>query len=141
MVGFATKPGAPAATQIGWLLHSSFGKLGSTNLRRSLARNIGLDARCHGKYHRGMIITIDRAGRVVVPKTLRERFNLTAGTELEIRAVGDGLELRRMDAETSLVRKHGILVHHGSARTALDVGEFIRAEREARIRRLTNDTD
>ena len=88
-----------------------------------------------------MIITIDRAGRVVVPKTLRERFNLTAGTELEIRAVGDGLKLRRMGAETSLVRKHGILVHHGSVRTALDVGEFIRAEREARIRRLTNDTD
>ena len=104
-------------------------------------RNIGLDARCHAKYHFGMIITIDRAGRVVVPKTLRDRFNLTAGTELEIKAVGDGLTLRRMGAETSLVRKHGILVHHGSARAALDVGEFIRAEREARIRRLTNDTD
>lgn len=86
-----------------------------------------------------MIITIDRAGRVVVPKTLRDRFNLTAGTELEMRAVGDGLQLRRMDAESSLVRKHGILVHRGSARAALDVGELIRAEREARIRRLTND--
>ena len=76
-----------------------------------------------------------------MPKTLRDRFNLTAGTELEIKAVGDGLKLQRIGAETSLVRKHGILVHHGSARTALDVGEFIRAEREARIRRLTNDTD
>ena len=96
---------------------------------------------CHAEYHCGMIITIDRAGRVVVPKTLRDRFNLTAGTELEIKAVGDGLTLRRMGAETSLVRKHGILVHHGGARAALDVGEFIRAEREARIRRLTNDTD
>ena len=31
-----------------------------------------------------MIITIDRAGRAVVPKTLRDRFNLTAGTGLEI---------------------------------------------------------
>ena len=88
-----------------------------------------------------MIITIDRAGRVVVPKTLRDRFNLTAGTELEIKAAGDGLTLRRMGAETSLVRKHGVLVHHGGARAALDVGEFIRAEREARIRHLTNDTD
>ena len=99
------------------------------------------DAGYHAEYHRGMIITIDRAGRVVVPKTLRDRFNLTAGTKLEIKAAGDGLTLRRMGADTSLVRKHGILVHHGDARAALDVGEFIRAEREARIRRLTNDTD
>ena len=104
-------------------------------------RNVGLDARYHAEYHCGMIITIDRAGRVVVPKALRERFNLTAGTELEIKAVGDGLKLQRIGSETSLRRKHGILVHHGSARAALDVGEFIRGEREARIRRLTNETD
>ena len=77
----------------------------------------------------------------MVPKTFRDRFNLVAGTELEIKAVGDGLKLQRIGAETSLVRKHGILVHHGSARAALDVGEFIRAEREARIRRLTNEND
>ena len=88
-----------------------------------------------------MIITIDRAGRVVVPKALRERFNFTAGTELEIKAVGDGLKLRRIGAETALGRKHGILVHHGAERAALDVGEFIRGEREARIRRLMNETD
>ena len=31
-----------------------------------------------------MRITIDRAGRVVVPKQFRDRFNLVAGTELEI---------------------------------------------------------
>ncbi len=88
-----------------------------------------------------MIVTIDRAGRVVVPKTLRDRFNLRAGTELEIKAVGDGLKLRRIGDEASLVRKHGILVHHGSARAAIDIGEFIRAEREARIRRVTDEAE
>lgn len=31
-----------------------------------------------------MTITIGGAGRIVVPKRLRERFNLVAGTELEI---------------------------------------------------------
>lgn len=103
--------------------------------------SIEIDAGCHGKYHDGMIITIDRAGRVVVPKTLRDRFNLSAGTELEIKAVGDGLKLRRISDEASLVRKHGILVHHGSARAAIDIGEFIRAEREARIRRVTNEAE
>lgn len=100
-----------------------------------------IDGVCHEKYHFAMIITIDRAGRVVVPKTLRDRFNLTAGTELEIKAVGDGLKLRRIGAETSLVRKDGILVHHGSARVSIDVGEFIRAEREARARGMASETD
>ena len=88
-----------------------------------------------------MTITIDRAGRIVVPKQLRDQFNLTAGTELEIEAVGDGLKLRKVGTEPSLVRKHGILVHHGSARVSIDIGEFIRAERNVRIQRAKDNAD
>ena len=80
-------------------------------------------------------ITIDRAGRVVVPKTLRERFNLVAGTELEIEVTGDCLQLRKLGAAPALARGRGILVHHGSGRVSLDVTEFIRAERDSRSRR------
>ncbi len=83
-----------------------------------------------------MTITIDRAGRIVVPKSLRERFNLVAGTELEIAAGADCLQLRRVDAAPALVRKKGILVHHGGARLDLDVAAFIRAERDSRSRRV-----
>ena len=83
-----------------------------------------------------MIVTIDNAGRLVVPKPLREQFNLTPGCELEIEAGTDGITLRRADAEPSLVRKQGILVHHGTSRTALDIGEFVRAERSARHARI-----
>ncbi len=83
-----------------------------------------------------MITTIDRAGRIVVPKSLRERFNLVAGTELEIEAGADRLQLRRVDAEPALVRKKGILVHRGGGRTDLDVAAFIRAERDSRSRRM-----
>ena len=83
-----------------------------------------------------MIVTIDRAGRIVVPKSLRERFNLVAGAELEMVAAGDCLQLRRVDAEPALVRRKGILVHHGGARPDLDVAAFIRAERDARSRRV-----
>ena len=50
-------------------------------------------------------------------------------------------QLRRIGDEASPVRKHGILVHHGSAREAIDIGEFIRAEREARIRRVTDEAE
>lgn len=83
-----------------------------------------------------MTITIDRAGRVVVPKSLRERFNLVAGTELEIVASGDCLQLRKASGEPALVRRRGILVHHGGARATLDVAAFIRAERDSRNRRM-----
>lgn len=83
-----------------------------------------------------MAITIDRAGRIVVPKGLRERFNLIAGTELEIEVSGECLQLRKVGAEPALVRKKGILVHHGGARVNLDVAAFIRAERESRSRRM-----
>ena len=71
-----------------------------------------------------------------MPKPYRDRFNLVPGAALEIEATGDGLQLRKVGVETSLVRKHGILVHRGDARVAVDVAAFIRAEREARSRRL-----
>ena len=83
-----------------------------------------------------MTITIDRAGRIVVPKSLRERFNLVAGTALEIEVSGELLQLRKVGAEPALVSKRGILVHHGGDRVNLDVAAFIRAERDSRSRRV-----
>ena len=84
-----------------------------------------------------MVVTVDNAGRLVVPKPLREQFDLTPGCELEIEAGVDGIILRRADTEPVLVRKEGILAHHGTSRTALDVGEFLRAERNARHARVS----
>lgn len=86
-----------------------------------------------------MTVTIDPAGRIVVPKSLRERFNLIAGTELEIEVRGECLQLRKVGAEPALVRKKGILVHHGGDRVNLDVVAFIRAERDSRGRRVVSE--
>ena len=83
-----------------------------------------------------MVVTIDNAGRLVVPKALRDQFNLTPGCELEIEATADGITLRRADAEPALVRRDGILIHHGATRTPLDLADFIRAERNARHARV-----
>lgn len=86
-----------------------------------------------------MLVTIDGAGRLVVPKALREQFNLTPGCELAIEAGPNGITLRRSDEEPALVRKQGILVHHGSARASVDIGEFVRAERMARSARMARN--
>lgn len=55
-----------------------------------------------------MRTTIDMAGRLVVPKPLREQLGFTAGTELELRAIDGHLEV----AVPSRVRvdqgRHGV---------------------------------
>jgi AbrB family looped-hinge helix DNA binding protein len=40
-----------------------------------------------------MRTTIDSAGRIVVPKSLREELGFVAGAELELQAVGGHLEI------------------------------------------------
>ena len=92
--------------------------------------------RCFPTYHRGMIITIDKSGRLVVPKQYREQLNLVAGTELEVDATSDCITLRKASSEPELVRKHGLLIHHGPHQVSLDTGEFVRAERQERLHRL-----
>lgn len=52
-----------------------------------------------------MKITIDRSGRLVVPKALRDELNLEAGTTLEIRAREGRLELEPAATPMRLVRR------------------------------------
>jgi AbrB family looped-hinge helix DNA binding protein len=39
-------------------------------------------------------LTIDRAGRVVIPKTLREELRLEPGDSLEMESIGERITLR-----------------------------------------------
>jgi AbrB family looped-hinge helix DNA binding protein len=40
-----------------------------------------------------MLVSIDRAGRVVIPKDLRDRLGIGADAELEVDADGDSIRL------------------------------------------------
>ena len=79
-----------------------------------------------------MRITIDKAGRIVVPKSLRERYNIHAGTELEIIPDKTGIRIVVSGNEPSLKTKKGILIHHGGERVDLDIVSFIQGERHRR---------
>lgn len=82
------------------------------------------------KYHFPMSITMDAVGRLVIPKSIREDLHLVEGSELEISAEAGEIVLKLADPESRLVRRQGLLVHHGSRVQDLDVAEFIRAGRE-----------
>lgn len=82
-----------------------------------------------------MKTTIDAAGRLVVPKALREQFDLAPGSEIEIEPTGDGVIIRSADRNPALVDRAGVLVHHGPRTASLDIAAFVRQERESRARR------
>jgi AbrB family looped-hinge helix DNA binding protein len=59
----------------------------------------------------GMRTTIDRAGRIVVPKSLRAALRLNGGDEVEITLRGERIELAPAPRQVTLSEgPHGILV-------------------------------
>lgn len=58
----------------------------------------------------GMKTTIDRAGRIVVPKSLRAALRLNGGDEVELTLQGERIELVPAPRQVKLRRgAHGIL--------------------------------
>jgi AbrB family looped-hinge helix DNA binding protein len=98
----------------------------------SAGRVNAVDQAIHLKYHFGMKTTIDAAGRIVVPKALRDRLALAPGSEIELEAVADGVFLRPAATVPALALEDGVLIHRGSGGAAIDVVEFLRQQRAAR---------
>jgi AbrB family looped-hinge helix DNA binding protein len=61
-----------------------------------------------------MQTTIDAAGRIVVPKQLREALGLTPGTTLDISWYGAGLQIVPHGRTARLVEEDGHLVVDGT---------------------------
>lgn len=57
-----------------------------------------------------VIIPIDKAGRVVLPKEVRERLGLHAGTEFEVIEEKNRIILNPVEKAPKFVRKGGVLV-------------------------------
>jgi AbrB family looped-hinge helix DNA binding protein len=57
-----------------------------------------------------MVTTIDSAGRIVVPKRLREELHFVPGQELEVRAVDGRLEIEHPTTPIRLEERGGQLV-------------------------------
>ena len=57
-------------------------------------------------------LTIDKAGRVVIPKPLREELHLEPGDSLEMERAGEQITLRPVRGTGPLSKEHGVWVFH-----------------------------
>ena len=79
-------------------------------------------------------ISIDKAGRVVLPQHVRRQFHLLAGDRLALEIRPDGVFLRSRSRRASLVEENGLLVHEGEATDDLARAvELARAGRDADV--------
>jgi AbrB family looped-hinge helix DNA binding protein len=76
-------------------------------------------------------IPIDRFGRIVLPKEIRERFGVSAGSEFEIEERDDAILLKPVRREAKIVNKGGWLVvqTEGPPITVEDVNEAVEKSR------------
>jgi AbrB family looped-hinge helix DNA binding protein len=81
-------------------------------------------------------VTLDKAGRVVLPKSLREDLRLQPGDTLELDAAGDTISLRPVRSATPLRKERGVWVFRTGDKLSEPVaGKAIRQTREQRDRR------
>jgi AbrB family looped-hinge helix DNA binding protein len=80
-------------------------------------------------------ISIDKRGRILLPKSLRQKLRLKTGDKLLIEAEGDQITLRPVRQQALLVKEYGIWVYQGEL-SDVSIPDLIDAEREKRIRQL-----
>jgi AbrB family looped-hinge helix DNA binding protein len=81
-----------------------------------------------------MELTVDKFGRILLPKKLRTLLGLRPGSRLRVEAGPDGIALRPSDTEPALAEEDGLLVFRGELEG--DATELMGELRDERIRNL-----
>ena len=80
-------------------------------------------------------VILDRAGRVVLPKTLRDELHLSPGDTLDLTVRGDEVTLRPRRGVTPLQKERGVWVFRtGKPLTAVETEDTLRNLRAQRHR-------
>ena len=78
-------------------------------------------------------LTIDKAGRIVIPKPLREELHLEPGDDLELESAGEEITLRPVRGTGPLTQEHGVWVFRtGQPMPASSTTEMLRQIRQDR---------
>jgi AbrB family looped-hinge helix DNA binding protein len=81
-------------------------------------------------------LTLDKAGRVVLPEPLRDRLQLVPGDTLHLESEGERITLRPVRQNVMLKKKLGVWVYQGES-TDTSIADLIDRERENRLRSVT----
>ena len=82
-----------------------------------------------------METTLDRFGRIVIPKDVRDDMGLEAGAVLQIEKEGEKIVLQPIQGEPQVMEKKGILVFTGTALG--DVGAALHEPRKSRLKKMS----
>jgi AbrB family looped-hinge helix DNA binding protein len=83
-----------------------------------------------------MTVTLDKAGRVVIPKTLRDEFRLEPGDSLHLDSEGEKMVLRPVSSASPLMKERGVWVsRRGTKLPAAVTNKTLRDIREKRDRK------
>jgi AbrB family looped-hinge helix DNA binding protein len=86
-------------------------------------------------------VTLDRAGRVVLPKSLRDELQLSPGDTLDLTVEGEEVTLRPRRSSTPMQKKEGIWVFStGKPMVADETGEALLQVRAKRDRQNAGET-
>src|ERR1700687_4726450 len=80
-------------------------------------------------------ITLDKAGRVLIPKSLRKELQLGPGDTLQLESEGDEIMLRPLRPEALLKKEKGVWVYQGEP-THTSIPDLIDRQRQERSREL-----
>ena len=81
-----------------------------------------------------METSLDRFGRIVIPKKIRDDFNLKAGTPIRIEESENVIILTPVHGEPNLHLKDGVLVFSGSPLE--DLSDVLAKHREERMKSI-----
>jgi AbrB family looped-hinge helix DNA binding protein len=81
-----------------------------------------------------METTLDRFGRVVIPKDVRDDMGLEAGAVLRVEKEGEKIVLQPVQTEPQVIEKKGILVFTGAA--VGDIGSALHEHRRSRLKKM-----
>jgi len=85
--------------------------------------------------------TIDKAGRIVIPKAIRDEAGLTPGGQVEVRCIHGRIEIETPSTESRLVNEGGVWVVHTPGTRQITLDETNRMIRDIRERRLEEPFD
>jgi AbrB family looped-hinge helix DNA binding protein len=82
-------------------------------------------------------VTLDKAGRLVLPKPIREALRIGPGDSLEVESKDDRIVLSPVRVRPGLQKEHGVWVFRSGKSVSVSIPELIDQERERRTRDFT----